>query len=334
MMVVMQSPRRRAWLTCWFLALVLLATSSVSTVAVPPPASIPDVAVAAQGEPAARRSLPRDLVPSLRDADAKPRSYSDGCHARSGQTRARACVYGVRSSRRTVLLIGDSHAAQWLPTLEELAGAEGWKVYYLTKSACPLAKVEVVDGKRIRECAAWRRQALAVVADLHPDLVIASSRNRIDSMPRSSAAARREMWRAGWESSLRSLRARAGAVILLGDTPLWARDAVSCLTRYRNDIGRCDTPRRVAISASETATDRQAAADAHVPYVDTAGLVCRGDPCRAVWGRRLVLYDEQHMTVKWARYVDRDLYARLPASVLPEASPVTGAARPDAARRC
>jgi SGNH domain (fused to AT3 domains) len=329
-MTGMQSSRRPAWLTRLTLAVSLLVIAPGTVVAVAPPPSPPmillrpvhvtDSAGMSLVEPrtgqAATRSLPTDLVPSLRNAHTKPRSYYDGCHARSGESTARACVYGVRTSHKTVLLYGDSHAAQWLPALEDIAAREGWKLYYLTKSACAVANVPKAASRS--DCYQWRHNAMAVIADIHPDLVIAASSDRIDSMPRSTASARRAMWRDAWASSLRSLRTRARKVILLGDTPRWAREAVPCLTQYPHDIGRCDTSRSRAISASATATDRGAAEDAGVPYVSTATLVCRGDPCHAVWGRHLVLYDDQHMTVKWAHYIDPDLFARLPSSVLPK----------------
>lgn len=263
----------------------------------------------ARPSPVARptpRTLPTDLEPTLAEArDIRPRAYADGCHARAGETRAHACRYGVDDGRYSVLLIGDSHAVQWLPALEQLAEEEGWRLYSLTKSACPVPRTTViVRGKRLRDCDRWRKAAFERIEGLHPDLVIAASLGRIYEMPGGDTRRRRDrLWRAAWIDSLAALRARAGAVVLLGDTPMWREDPIDCLRDHPRDIGRCDTPRDEAVSSRTDAIERAAAARADVGYVPSAGLVCPGDPCQAVIGRYLVLVDTQHMTVAWARHI-------------------------------
>jgi len=88
------------------------------------------------------RPLPPNLKPSLKNATSiKPRSYSDGCHRMKGQTTVKTCIYGATSGARSVVLFGDSHAAMWLPALDSIAARRGWKLYSMTKSACPVAKV-------------------------------------------------------------------------------------------------------------------------------------------------------------------------------------------------
>ena len=67
----------------------------------------------------------------------KPAVYGDGCHVNYGETKSGYCTYGNKSSNKTIVLYGDSHAAQWFPALEKLATARGFKLVSLTKSACP-----------------------------------------------------------------------------------------------------------------------------------------------------------------------------------------------------
>ncbi len=273
--------------------------------------------------PEGRRALPGDLEPSLDDAPAiRPRAYRDGCHARAGDTRARVCTYGDEETSFSVLLMGDSHAVQWLPALEDLAEHEGWRLYSLTKSACPVPQTPVmVRGERLRDCEAWRRAAFERIAELHPDIVLAASLGRIYRLPGARTAERRERaWRRAWTRSLEVLRERAGRVFILGDTPMWQDDPLRCLRRHRRDIRRCDTPRADAFSASTERSEREAAARAGVTYVPTGDLVCPGDPCRAVEGRYLVLGDVQHMTVAWARHIAPELLHRLTCDPTPGAS--------------
>jgi hypothetical protein len=275
------------------------------------------------------RRLPADLEPSLADAARiRPRAYEGGCHAEKGDRTPKLCQFGVEDGAVSVVLLGDSHALQWLPALEVIAGSEGWRLYSMTKSACPVPDTPViVRGERLRDCPPWRSAAFRMIEELHPDLVIAASLGRIYEIPRAESSARHwREWRAGWTRSLERLRAAAGHVVLLGDTPMWQEDPVACLRRHRRDIGRCDTPRREAISTRTETAEREAAEAAGVPWVPTADLVCPGDPCRAVEGRYLVLRDIQHLTVAWARMIGPALLARLTCGLAPEVSPGVAAA--------
>jgi hypothetical protein len=291
-----------------------------------------DASIAPTATPAGPRALPRDLVPSLDDAPSiRPRAYADGCHAKAGDTKARACSYGVRDGSYSVLLMGDSHAVQWLPALEAIADQEGWRLYSLTKSACPVPDITViVRGKRLRDCDRWRDAAFRRVAEIHPDLVIAASLGRIYEVPKGGTRERHDqLWQRAWVESLERLGQDAGAVALLGDTPMWLEDPLVCLRKHRRDIGRCDTPRGDALSARTEAVERAAAAAAGAAYVPTADLVCLADPCPAVDGRNLILGDTQHMTVAWARLIAGGLLDRLrcvaPGAIPAPTSPPAGA---------
>jgi hypothetical protein len=267
-------------------------------------------------------ALPTDLVPSLDDASRiRPRAYEDGCHARAGERRARPCTYGDPDGAYAVLLIGDSHAVRWLPALEAIAEREGWRLYSLTKSACPVPDTPVtVRGDRLRDCIEWRDDAFQRVAELQPDLVLAASLGRLYEVPGArSAEARDRAWQRAWERSLETLRAGAERVVLLGDTPMWQADPLVCLRRHTDDIRRCDTPRRTAVSSRTEDIERAAAEEAGVAYLPTADLICPDDPCRAVEGRYLVLGDTQHMTVAWARFIAPQLLARLACDTPPGA---------------
>jgi hypothetical protein len=289
-----------------------LAQGPADASASPPPAST------------GPRGLPADLVPPLDEAAGiRPRIYEEGCHAQAGERKAHACSFGPEDAPYSVLLIGDSHAAQWFPALEAIAEREGWRLYSLTKSACPVPDTPIiVRGKRLRDCPPWRQDAFERIAELHPDLVIAASLGGIYQIPKAgSPDARERAWRAAWVRSLEELRKGADHVVLLGDTPMWAQEPIPCLRKHRHDIDRCDTPRQDAISTRTERAEQDAAAAAGVAYVPTADLVCPGDPCLAVSGDTLVLVDIQHMTVAWARSVADDLLARLPCDVLPSSTP-------------
>ena len=73
-------------------------------------------------------------------------------------------MFGDRACARTVVLLGDSHAAQWFPALERLAEREHFRLIAWTKSGCPFALgVHIylpAIGRDYTECLAWQRRVL------------------------------------------------------------------------------------------------------------------------------------------------------------------------------
>src|SRR5690606_10377108 len=86
-------------------------------------------------------SVPANLMPPLANAgDDRPKIYEgddEACHIEFEQTEwPDRCEFGDTDSDKTVVLIGDSHAAQWFPALESIAQENGWKLLTRTKSSC------------------------------------------------------------------------------------------------------------------------------------------------------------------------------------------------------
>ena len=73
------------------------------------------------------------------------------------------------------MLIGDSHAAQWVPAFEQLASEAGIRFIPMTKSRCPFAEVRVdvpALNREYTECVTWRDNLVTTLRSMHPDVVI------------------------------------------------------------------------------------------------------------------------------------------------------------------
>ena len=267
----------------------------------------PNVSVVQAGRP---RPLPSNLTPSLGKATSiKPRSYSDGCHRRDGQTTVKTCLYGDAHGTRSVVLFGDSHAAMWLPALESIAVRRGWKLYSVTKSGCPVAKVaHHRAGHSTPDCDAWRTNAQAFIAHIHPDLVIAANVERQGGSGQPSYGA----WNAGMLSSLRTLVGHAHHVALLGETPIFQSPLPACLAHHRSDTRPCDSPRSFALSSRRQADEQATATAAGATYVRLSDITCPGSPCASVIGRYMVSYVVQHLTTAFVKHLIPSLEPRLP----------------------
>ncbi len=178
----------------------------------------------------------------LKQVMSKPAVYDDGCHVNYGETKSGKCTYGDLNSKTTIVLYGDSHAAQWFPALEKLARQRGFTLISLTKSACPAVDVVRSDQGAYKnsDCSAWRKSSVARIKSIHPAAVIISGFQHY-AVP-NGLGSRQTWWENGQRRLLGSLKGASSHLIYITDTPKPARDIPSCLAS-RNSSS-CDSSER------------------------------------------------------------------------------------------
>ena len=67
------------------------------------------------------------FAPMLAARSELPRVYGDKCHVFHAALSSPECVYGALGSDTTIVLFGDSHAAQWFPALDSIAAVRQWR---------------------------------------------------------------------------------------------------------------------------------------------------------------------------------------------------------------
>ena len=265
-----------------------------------------------------RRPVPATLTPTLaRASTTDPVGIRDGCHVSHRVEVPHVCSYYGTDTSRTLFLVGDSHALQWQPALMEIAKRHGWRLYMSSKSGCPIPTITVLrpEGGVATDCDLWRQAVFADIEELHPDLVIAASRNdyRLALVHDRTSAANRRLWHDGLVTSLTRLKDAASQVVLFGDTPQWSRDIPSCLRAHRHNMAACEDRMSRAISAVRTANDRSAAEEVGVRFSPTARLVCPYDPCPVVIDRFLLTRDDDHLSPPFSASLSRGVERLLPA---------------------
>ncbi len=176
---------------------------------------------------------------SLAEIKARPLVYDDGCHANYAEIESDNCVYADVTSQKTMVLFGDSHAAQWFPALVEIASRSGYKLISLTKSACPSVDLERRDqgGFKMSRCNQWHINTIKRIQSIKPDVLIMSSFQYYAAPPRFND--REKWWIGGQRKLLTEVRNVSPHLIYLTDTPHPLRDIPACLSNY--SISKCNT---------------------------------------------------------------------------------------------
>ena len=176
----------------------------------------------------------------------RPTVYDDGCHLDYNETKSEECTYGDVNSGSTVVLYGDSHAAQWFPAMESLAKKRRFKLVSLTKSACPSVDVPRQDQGAFRNinCELWRTNSIKRIKDLAPAAVIVSS-FQYYKQP-SGYPDKNKWWDDGQVRLLEELQGSATHLIYISDTPRPQRDIPSCLAT--ENLQSCNTSNRTLMN--------------------------------------------------------------------------------------
>jgi peptidoglycan/LPS O-acetylase OafA/YrhL len=250
--------------------------------------------------------VPADLHPSISQAKKDlPLIYRDGCQINQFAAAIKHCVFGNPHGSFTIVLFGDSHAAQWFPALDKIANADGDRLVVQTHSHCPAPIVNIfASGHVMDACTTWRQSALRYIATLKPDIVLVATHRpsgnfyqvtdangNIVSNPQQLLT----MWQAGYDQLMKRLQASSKAVALFADS-FMAQDIPYCVASHLSDTRPCDTPRNIAIDPTYAAMEQSIASQDHVGLIDTTKWTCPGDPCPAIIGNVLVWRDQHHLT--------------------------------------
>lgn len=230
-----------------------------------------------------------------------PDLYRDDCHVDRDSVHPEHCLYGDPDSDVHIALVGDSHAAQWLPPLQAQAEREGWALYSFTKSACSFTDaVVVIEGSEYLSCTEWNRNLLDALRELRPSLVVTSQSRGHQAHGAADAEAGRRMLAEGLLSRWRALREADIPVLVIADTP-WMRVHVpDCIAAGPERGDSCDTRLADALGMPDPILlAMQSTPD--VVFADLNPHICTQTHCPAFADGEVVWRDQHHLTASYAR---------------------------------
>ena len=288
----------------------LAAASAAAIVLTANPTLHAGRAVAAQAPAAPVKStpfVPENLKPSLAKASSdNPALYSDGCELDFSTSQPKPCSFGPDGAP-TVVLWGDSAAAQWAPGLQQAIESSGNRLVTQTKSGCASTLVtHVKDGEPYPSCDTWRKNVLAQLAAVPPAVIVLADYAN-EELPKGADP--EQTWADGLADTISQLPAQS-KVLLLADSPDFGTSPIGCLSQHVEDAAACARPAALALRSPGRVATFRIAGDTRADLIDLTPYFC-ADTCPAIVGDTLVYRDSHHLTASYSSELAAPLTTKL-----------------------
>lgn len=241
---------------------------------------------------------------------------------------ATACRVGPpHGGKRTIALIGDSHAHAWRPAFERVAKEEGWTVYFFAKSACTISDVPIwsrTQKARYTACEAWRDSVIDTVTGIKGlDAVVIGRYGGFTTTAlhpdgtKSTAQTIGPLWTDASKRSFDRLHTATKRVIVLHDIPWPTRDVPSCLSEHTQDPTACSFDRDVRSALDAPLLKAEKAADPDlVRLVSLTDIVCPQPQCQVVTPQGQIKFrDNTHLSAGYSESLWRPLAERIDEAI-------------------
>ena len=310
---------------------VLVAASIGSTITVSDLVVIPGggpghVAAAAGGQRVVDHALaaavkltrlPAHLTPSLSAAPGDVSFTTGTCLAGQNETAlppAAQCTFGDPHARRTIVVVGDSHANAWSPAFDAFAKTYHWRFVLFAKAACPPGVyptyVSPLTSQIYTQCNQWRDNVFAQLRKMRPNVILVTSEIRVNDVDPS-----------GMVQSIREFESTGARVIYMEDTPepLKLGSVPDCLAQHPTDIQQCALSRDDPDSRLDAFAPRRLEAEAvrraGAIVIDPSVWFCTATTCPPVINNIVVYSDETHPTATYTKWLSPVLGAALEKAI-------------------
>lgn len=261
-------------------------------------------------------SVPQNLTPPLETVEEdRPEVYDSGCNQEisDSNTQPKECEYGDVDSDETIVLFGDSHAAQWFPAVDKIGQEAGMKVVPITRSGCPIGEVDIyhdVVDRHYYECNDWRDNAFEMINDINPEMIVTTSANghkAIDPETLEPVDDPDEAMVEGWEHTFTDLRDASSdaEITYLVDTPNFGDPVPDCVAENLKQVDSCNVSKSEAMLRPERT-------EGIVNYVESQDNMrtinpfpwfCADNECPVIIGNSLLLRDSNHITTDYIKAI-------------------------------
>lgn len=219
-----------------------------------------------------------------------PHVYAMGCVQRWKAEDVKECVFGNPDGSVTIVLVGGSHSAQWLPALQAVAKAQpDLRIITILKGNCPLS-LSTPTLQLQDDCLRWSSEVVARLKEMQPDAVVTqltTTRQHYNGVGDFVPSEFREVW-----TELENFK-----ILAVRDNPRGEEDLLKCVDRIGADPGGCRFIEEATLTVGQ---DPASGLPDHVYPMDLTRSFCDGGICPAVIDGILVYRDASHVTATFA----------------------------------
>jgi peptidoglycan/LPS O-acetylase OafA/YrhL len=187
--------------------------------------------------------------------------------------------------KKRIVVLGDSHAQQYMAALGPIAKEHGWEVVTLLKGNC---RFGAESPERDAECNAFNKASAAYVLEHKPDAVFT-----VASQTHTEAPFETEV--PGYLAGIKPFTDAGMDVVGIRDNPRFAVNMPECVQKYGAEAPECNAPLGESLAASSPLDAyRGKVKDLHL--MDMSNFICADGVCPAVVGNVYVYKDDNHLT--------------------------------------
>jgi hypothetical protein len=188
-------------------------------------------------------------------------------------------------SDRTILVVGDSHAEQWLAALAPMADQQQWRAYQLLLGGCPFT----VDTSGLNaQCKTFDDAVLQQIDQHPPSAVFLVGTAASPSSPD-------EQLTVGFEDTVKVLTGKGIDVIAVRDNPRFDFNMADCVAVKGQHSPDCN-PGEAQLLAPENPLASLQGKYPGLSILDMTDLICNGGECPGVVGNTFVYLDNNHLS--------------------------------------
>jgi len=233
---------------------------------------------------------------------------SPDCKVSREGTNFLTCQKGDPNGKIRVAFIGDSHTRQWFMPLDDLAFKYHWSVTLISKSACTLVDPANYPASLTHfSCQGWNQQLLDYLKTQPAFDLIINSNSTLVTQGRTDVGV-------SYRSMVQQLTANGHTkFVVIHDSPKPDVNYVPCIETWMQQAEvKCAIPRATGLTPPDVLPD--AVKDlAHVTVIDLTDSFCNLKTCSPVRGNTVVYRDNSHITSTWAKHLEPQLDAHIPA---------------------
>jgi peptidoglycan/LPS O-acetylase OafA/YrhL len=213
-----------------------------------------------------------------------------------------SCEAGDPEGDMLVMLVGDSHAAQWLPAVDKLGQEHHWRVELVGKQYCTWSespRLSLDTGNELPNCKEWNDNLQRYILEQDPALVIhgalpygypehlSQPRGEWDDLQADGYV---EAWQPVLDAGIQ--------VVALREVPRYPASAIPCLSAPGATAEGCSYP--IADVTQVSWMGMAAEREPRVGFIDLDAGICPDGRCQSILGNIYTYRDDSHLSPPFA----------------------------------